>query len=237
MSDSKQRVASWIDGFNLSLSFAIVICGQTILWLVISLLLLFYTLSELAEMFALRIKYFSESSNYCDIAMILLTCIVLFVPQEMIWNPKTLSIFDEDREKGGSGCGVKRGISALIIVLVCSRFMMSLAQCPSLKNYNLFMIMFCRVIRTSGKIMVWFVGYIISFGLGFYIMLHNDTEDTASKRDEPNRNLNETSSSCNCPRKPREQTKFDAPFLTLTKHGQCLLESLTLTIFQCMEGI
>ena len=225
-----ERVASWIDFFNLSLSLSILACGDTILWIVITFLLVFYTISELAEIFAVRMKYFFELSNYFDVAMIILSFVVLYVPQSMILNPKTFSI-KEDAEDG-SGCQVKRSMSALIIVLVWSRFLMSFAQCPFLKQYNLYLIMFTKVIQTYVKIMLWFASYIIAFGLGFYIMLHGDIDSKSKIEKKDNTTFciyNKTSEKCilDFPKMPEEdKTKFDAPLLALIKTGTMFIGEL-----------
>ena len=230
--DSDERVAVWIDIFNLALSTLILFCGKTVLWLVITLLLVFYTLSEIAEFFAVRKKYFWESSNYFDMAMIILTFVVLYVPQEIILNSNLFSI--KHGSEKGSGCEVKRSMSAFIIVLVWSRFLMSLAQCPFLKEYNLYLIMFTKVIRRYGKIMLWFACYIIAFGLGFYIMLHNDTkiDDKMEKKENSTYCIyDRISRKCildfpNMLKTEDDKTKFDAPFLALIKTGTMFIGEL-----------
>ena len=220
--DSDERVASWMDIFNLSLSISMMICGDSVLWIVITLLLVFYTLCEFTEIIAVRKKYFLELSNYFDTSMIILTFIVLYVPTKDIVNGKIFSIHGDN--ENGSGCQVKRSMSAFIIVLVWSRFLMSFAQCPFMKSYNLYLIMFTKVIKTYAKIMLWFACYIIAFGLGFYIMLHGDTK-AKSKMDKLDDHsslciFNKTSKECilDFSRTPNdEKTKFDYPILALAK--------------------
>ena len=215
------RVSTWVDFLNVILSVAILICGKTILWFVLSILLIFYIIMEVTEMLAVPLKYLTESSNYFDLSMIVMTYIVLYIPKKEISNPHVFSIFDENRQENDNTCGVKRGISALILVIVCSRYLVSLAKSPGFKDYNLYMIMFCKVARTYGKIMVWFASYIISFGLGFYIMFHDDTKLFATQRNtrQPliNQTSNETTSSCDCGKTTRERSRFDNPFLSLVK--------------------
>ena len=217
-SDSYDQVASWIDLVNMLLSISILVFGDTVLWIVITLLLLFYSISEITEVIAVGYKYFGESSNHFDMSMIIFTFIVLYLPQEKIGNPTVFSIFNN---RIGSGCRVKRSMSALVIVLVWSRFLMSLAKCAFLKKYNLYLIMFSKVIKTYGKIMLWFVCYIFAFGLGFYIALHGDTEERAkskSNNDESFCVYNKTSLRCVFPEK-LDTSKFDNPFLALIKTG------------------
>lgn len=219
-SDTCDQVASWIDLYIMLLSLSILVFGDTVLWLVISSLLLFYGISEIVELIAVRSKYFLESSNYFDMAMIFLTFIILYLPQEKIGNPKFFSVFERGH---GCGCKVKRSMSALVIVLVWSRFLMSLAMITRLKKYNLYLIMFSKVIKTYGKIMFWFICYIIAFGLGFYFALHEDTEARAKSKSDDTKKVfmcNQTSSGMICAFPDDQDTsKFDNPFLALIKTG------------------
>ena len=246
----------WLDLFNTLLSVIILVFGQPILWFVITLFLIFYTLMELTEMFSVGRNYFGNSSNYLDVAMIILTFIILYVPTEMIWNPERFGILNNDKESDlDRGCEVKRAISAVIIVLIFCRFLGSLAQLPGFKEYNIYLIMFNKVMKSYFKVMVWFACYILAFGVGFYIMLHDDTTSdehpqklmktnetyNTTKTNETNYNnntikTNENKFNCHC--KPQvdtenqdalinsfscycdekdEKTKFDHPFLALTK--------------------
>ena len=59
--------------------------------------------------------------------------------------------------------------------------------------------------------MLWYVCYLISFGLGFYILLHDVTEPMNSTKGNDTQKKN--SSCCNS----GQNSKFDNPFLTLTK--------------------
>ena len=54
---------------------------------------------------------------------------------------------------------------------------MSIAKFPGWKEYNLYVIMFYKVMQRYFKILAWYSMYLIAFGLGFYIMLHKDPGD------------------------------------------------------------
>jgi hypothetical protein len=188
---------------------------------------------ELTEMLSVGFKYLGNSSNFLDIAMIILTFIILYVPTRNIWNPQRFGRLNNNEESDlERGCEVKRAISALIIVLVFSRFLGSLAQLPGFKEYNIYLIMFNKVMKSYFKVMVWFGCYILAFGLGFYIMLHDDkstnsnttiTNGTRSncyncvpQNDTANQVASSNSFSCYCDDKD-EKAKFDHPFLALIK--------------------
>jgi hypothetical protein len=168
---------------------------------------------EFTEMIAMPRKYFTESSNYLDIGIIFLTFITLYLPKENIWNPQRFgfldNISDEILERG---CAVKRCISALVLVLVFCRFLGSLSQSPGFKQYNLYLIMFNKVMKRYVKVMSWFVNYIVGFGLGFYIMFHHDTERMDKSHDNK-KPSNDTPCCC----KDDDKSKFDHPLLALTK--------------------
>ena len=57
-SDTCDQVASWIDLAIILLSLSILVFGDTVLRLVITSLLMFYAISEIIEVIAVRSKYF-----------------------------------------------------------------------------------------------------------------------------------------------------------------------------------
>ena len=107
---------------------------------------------------------------------------IMYVPTKAIWNPqvfgsKTDEYLQEDEFKFLRGCEVKRTFSALLIVLVFCRHLSALAQLPGFKKYNIYLIMFNKLIESYFNVMVWFACYILAFGIGFYIMLHKVSRD------------------------------------------------------------
>jgi hypothetical protein len=179
---------------------------------------------EITELLSVGWKYLRNSSNYLDLAMIVLTFIILYVPTDMLWNPEGFGSKDyehdkhdetlpDDERKFNRGCEVKRAISAIIIVLVFFRYLGSVAQLPGFKEYNIYLIMFNKVMKSYMKVMVWFACYILAFGLGFYIMFH---DDTTRKKDNTAANSESSSSRSSCKDESKE-SRFDHPFLALTK--------------------
>ena len=198
-------VSLWMDLFNITLSIVILLCGRKMLFLVLTTLLLFYLGVELLEIIATKGTYFKEISNYVDLAMLGLIMVVLYVPQRLIWNPKIFSIFDDTPEDEMLRCGVKRSIAAIVIVLVWTRFLMLVSKLHRLKSYNFYVIIFFKVFRGYVKIMAWYGLYLMAFGLGFYVMLHDDIKKMTigSGRLSSNSTF--------------QDTKFDNPFLALMK--------------------
>ena len=137
-----------IDMIKIILSIIILTFGQPILWFVVTVLLIFYLMVELTEILAMPRKYFREPSNYLDIGIILLTFITLYLPKKYIWNPQRFGFLDDVKDETlERGCAVKRCISALLIVLVVCRYLGSLSQSPGFKQYNLYLIMFNKVMK------------------------------------------------------------------------------------------
>ena len=66
-SDQSPIVASWVDLGTISLSVLTLLGGSELLWLVLTVLLLFYVLVELIQMYSLTWKYFIEISNWIDL--------------------------------------------------------------------------------------------------------------------------------------------------------------------------
>ena len=197
-------VSLWMDFCNIFLSVVIMIFGRKILLVVLTALLLFYLAIEMLEIIATKRSYFKEISNYVDLVMIALIVAVLYVPNSYMSNPKIFSIFDETAEDEKERCGVKRSIAAIVIVLVWTRFLMAFSKLHRLKAYNLYVIIFFKVLQRYVRIMAWYSLYLVAFGIGFYIMLHDDIKKMSR----------ETLSNAN---RTFQDTKFDNPFLSLMK--------------------
>ena len=236
--------AGWLDGFNLSLIGLVLVCGKGILWFVISILILYYIATELIQLINSKCKYFKEKSNWIDIGIIGFLMVLMYVPNDKIVNPHKFSIFDDQNDYSAvdekEQCRVKRSVSAALIVLIWTRFLMTIAKYPGWKEYNLYVIMFYKVMQRYVKILAWYSCYLIAFGLGFYIMLHNDTKVSTegnisatsikgvlplnqtkvelqnstenSSRTNTSATTNQNSSSENY-----QKTSFDNPYLALVK--------------------
>ena len=209
------HVAVWLDGLNVVLSIFIILYGRHILWLIITFLVIFYAMMELTEMVALDFRYFKELSNFVDITIITLVLILLYLPQKYIWNPQYFSTNNSDPSYEERNCKVKRSISALVIVLAWLRILTSFAKLPGLKHCNFYLIMFYKVMLRYAKIMLWYGLYLVAFGIGFYIMLHDDTGHQNLKETNDDIGIQDVTS--NSDTEKREKTKFDNPYLAQIK--------------------
>ena len=210
--------AGWLDIFNIALMGLVIMCGKNVLWFVISLILLFYIGTEFIQMINSKMQYFKEKSNWIDMCIIGFLMVVMYVPNEKIVNPHKFSVFDDPSEHSSENetakCRVKRAMSAALIVLTWTRLLMSMAKFPGWKEYNLYVIMFYQVMQRYFKILAWYSIYLIAFGLGFYIMLHDDTINPKNT-EFGNFRKNETSKASG--NNNHTKSTFDNPYLALAK--------------------
>ena len=219
-------VGCWLDLINICLCFLVIAGGQSSLWLVITLILVMCLMTEVVQMTSnmttLDLGYFWSIGNILDLGIIIMVAIVIYLPPEYISNSNGFSIFDEKfhgkecENNEEDECKVLRCISGIVIVFIVVRYLMSIAKLPRFKGCNLYVLMYYKVMKRYIKIMVWYSLFIIAFGLGFYIMLHNDTK---YRSDEDTAKLNPTATDSTKGNKeddPKEN-KFRNPYHALMK--------------------
>merc|ERR1711997_362248 len=79
---------------------------------------------------------------------------------------------------------VKRHLAAFAIVLAWAELIVLLGQHPKLREYNIYVTMFFKVMKTFFLFLTWYFLFIIAFGLGFYILLHKDVGDNPESQTE-----------------------------------------------------
>ena len=235
-------VAIWIDIVNVFLSVLVLLGGQNQLWLVITMLLIFQTITEVVQMTlmmtSIDFKYFKAVGNLLDIGIIILVSIILYLPPSWITNPHIFSVLDnefspeEEKDDELRNCKVLRCISGLIIVLVSARYLMSISKLPRFKSYNLYVIMFYRVMRRYLQIMVWYSFYLIAFGLGFYIILHGDVRKKTTLDKDFKDNTLETREA----NEDEKNNKFRNPYLALVKTTIMFVGEFEYSDFQISGG-
>ena len=158
----------------------------------------------------------------------------------MISNPHIFSISNDElteqdeRDYEQMNCKVLRCIAGLVIVLVSSRYLMSISKLPRFKNFNLYVIMFYRVLTRYVQIMVWYSFYLIAFGLGFYIILHGDVKKKQkSYKPEDSANLTYVTDESD---EDEKNNKFRNPFLALVKTTIMFVGEFEYSDFQITGG-
>ncbi len=93
---------------------------------------------------------------------------------------------------------VNRILAAVAIVLSWGELAVLVGKHPCLTRYNTYVVIFCTIIRRFFYFLFWYASFIIAFGIGFYIMFHQQSPHSPqylSKND----------------------TSFDSPYLSLVK--------------------
>merc|ERR1712235_225856 len=117
---------------------------------VISLIIL----RELLQMAVSLKRYFTSFENWMEMAMIGLV----------------LAIVSNNTE---DTLLLNRHLAAIAIVFSWAELITLIGRHPKLLHCNVYVTMFYRVLN-SFFFFLWYSLFIVAFGLGFYIMLHND---------------------------------------------------------------
>ena len=99
-------------------------------------------------------RYLLSPENWLEVTVIILILIILF---------------DHGSEE------LKRHLSAVAIVFSWAELITLVGKHPKLTRYNVYVVMFYKVMGTFFFFLAWYAFFIIAFGLGFYIMLHKDS--------------------------------------------------------------
>ena len=219
-------VGCWVDLINVSLSILVIIAGQSSLWLIITLILVMYLITEVVQMTvnmtSFDFGYFLSIANLLDLGIITLVAIVIYLPPGLISNSHVFSIYDkkcngkECKSEEESECKVLRCISGIVIVFIVVRYLMSIAKLPRFKGCNLYVLMYYKVMKRYIRIMIWYSFFIIAFGLGFYIMLHNDTENVMELQND-HKNETASNSTIRNTDDDRKKNKFRNPYHAIMK--------------------
>jgi hypothetical protein len=112
--------------------------------------------------------------------------IIVFVPNSSLTDTCRFSaavdtdVYDDNCEKlqkdSLENCTVKRCLSAWLIVSMWIRFIGKSSKHPKLEKCSLYMSMFWQVAVTFFRFLFFYATFLIAYGLGFYIMLHHDTD-------------------------------------------------------------
>ena len=74
---------------------------------------------------------------------------------------------------------MNRHFAAIVIVLSWAELIVLVGRHPKLKEYNIYVTMFLKVLKTFLFFITWYSLFIIAFGLGFYILFHRAEEEVA----------------------------------------------------------
>ena len=158
---TKLILSNWVEAAYIVLLVTILIFGSSILQYVLIGLLVIFSLREMMQMFVSIKRYFTSFENLMEITIIVLV---------------TVLITNQD------DCGeVNRHFSAIVIVLSWAELIVLVGRHPKLKEYNIYVTMFLKVLKTFLFFITWYSLFIIAFGLGFYILLHKAEEEVQAE--------------------------------------------------------
>jgi len=165
-----QIIASnWVDiVMIIGMSF-IFILNQNDLHIPILVLLGILIGRELLQMAVSLKRYFSSFENWIELSMISLVIAI-------IANNTEDAIL------------LNRHLSAIALVLSWAELITLIGRHPKLLHCNVYVTMFYRVLNSFFFFLLWYSLFIIAFGLGFYIMLHDDSASNPHGLDENDKN-------------------------------------------------
>ena len=145
-------MSNWIEAVLIAMGVAVIIFSHSVLEVILWCLLAMLLVRELMQMSVSLKRYFSSTENWVELGILALTA-VLLVP-------------------GAGDTETKRHLAAFAIVLSWAELVVLLGQHPKLREYNIYVTMFFKVMKTFLLFLTWYFLFIIAFGLGFYILLH-----------------------------------------------------------------
>ena len=89
---------------------------------------------------------------------------------------------------------LNRHLAAVALVLSWTELITLIGRHPKLLSCNVYVTMFYRVLNSFFFFLLWYSLFIIAFGLGFYIMLHDDSikNDHGLEEEDKNKYFNRT---------------------------------------------
>jgi len=162
-------ISNWIEGIFIAINISLIVFGSILLKPVLGGLLILLLLRELMQMTVSLKRYFSSFENWIELSIFALASYLLL-------------------ENDGS-FELKKHLAAFGIVLSWAELIVLFGRHPKLKEYNIYVTMFLKVMKTFLLFFTWYCLFIIAFGLGFFILLHKEEEvgvvgeTTASEND------------------------------------------------------
>merc|ERR1719422_2677460 len=188
----KTFFSNWVEAVFISIGVVMLIFGGASLVPVLACLLVMLLIREMMQMAVSLKRYLSSCENWVELGILTLS-VVLLVPGET----------EDDHE-------LRRHLAAFVIVMSWAELIVLLGQHPKLREYNIYVTMFFKVMKTFFLFLTWYFLFIIAFGLGFYILLHKDVSEGGDAGQE----------------KEEEYKFFDSVWLSLVKTATMLAGEL-----------
>jgi len=158
----KILVSNWIEAVFITVNIALILFGSNILEIVLGCLLVLLLLREMIQMTVSLKRYFSSFENWIELTIVVLVSFLLLADKDTNFE-------------------LKKHLAAFAIVLSWAELIVLLGRHPKLKEYNIYVTMFLKVMKTFLLFFTWYCLFIIAFGLGFFILLHKDGDASEGK--------------------------------------------------------
>merc|ERR1719285_1131489 len=155
--------SSWVETIFICVMIALIIFGSTILKPILIGFLVLLLLRECLELSVSAKRYLSSFENWTEVTIVILVSVILV---------NDCSQFE-----------LNKHLAAISIVLSWAELVVMLGRHPKLKEYNIYVTMFLKVLKTFIFFLAWYCLFIIAFGLGFFILLHKDDDKPTSEDD------------------------------------------------------
>eukprot|EP00090_Calanus_glacialis_P031314 TRINITY_DN5156_c0_g1_i2.p1 TRINITY_DN5156_c0_g1~~TRINITY_DN5156_c0_g1_i2.p1 ORF type:complete len:1017 (+),score=254.13 TRINITY_DN5156_c0_g1_i2:291-3341(+) len=149
--------SSWIEAIFVVILLLVIVVGSSCLKFVLFGFLILLVLREGFEMLVSMKRYLSSFENWIEVAIVILASTILLTE--------------------GANFELNRHLAAISIVLSWAELIVLIGRHPKLKEYNIYVTMFLKVLKTFIFFFTWYSLFIIAFGLGFFILLHNDVSN------------------------------------------------------------
>eukprot|EP00090_Calanus_glacialis_P040329 TRINITY_DN7028_c0_g1_i6.p1 TRINITY_DN7028_c0_g1~~TRINITY_DN7028_c0_g1_i6.p1 ORF type:complete len:1012 (-),score=240.18 TRINITY_DN7028_c0_g1_i6:85-3120(-) len=146
-------LSNWVEAVFIVLLVTLIIFGASSLKIILTGLLVVFLLREILQMIVSMKRYVSSFENWMEIGIIILVTFILYN--------------EEAKEEE-----LNRHLAAIVIVLSWAEMIVLIGRHPKLKEYNIYVTMFLKVLKTFLLFFTWYSLFIIAFGLGFFILLH-----------------------------------------------------------------
>jgi len=146
-------LSNWVEAVFIGLLVVLIIFGTSCLKIVLAGLLVVFLLREILQMIVSMKRYVSSVENWMEIGIIVLVTFILC---------------NENAENDE----LNRHFAAMVIVLSWAEMIILIGRHPKLKEYNIYVTMFFKVLKTFLLFFTWYCLFIIAFGLGLFILLH-----------------------------------------------------------------
>jgi len=159
-------LGNWIEVFFLCFMIFIMAGCDHLSVVKVSLIILtcLLILRELFQMTVSLKRYILSPENWLEMSVILLVLFIIFHPDYSV----------KEEESENLPWDLKRHMASIAIVISWAELITLVGKHPNLTRYNVYVVMFYKVMATFFFFLIWYAFFIIAFGLAFYILLHGN---------------------------------------------------------------